>query len=188
MTSDDMVMVPRGLQDEARAAVAEILEIVARDGLPGPRDLDAALDAIGCAITDGAASASTSDTQTMHDMFKAQNDEIAFLTFFARSNIPTDVQELLVRGNPDRGIRPNVLRDAIITARKRLAASPVPPSPPRDEVVEALRTIPAPAIDQLRHHQTQLDMDGIQVGVSRQAIEEVLAGLDVALSKLEERS
>lgn len=33
---------------------------------------------------------------------------------------------------------------------------------------------PALAIDQLRNHQTQLDMDGVMVGVSRQAIDEVL--------------
>lgn len=30
-----------------RQKIAEILETVARDGLPGPRDLDVALDAIG---------------------------------------------------------------------------------------------------------------------------------------------
>lgn len=63
-----------------------------------------------------------------------------------------------------------------------------PPSPPREEIVEALRSTLTPAIDQLRNHQTQLDMDGIQVGVSRQAIDEVLAGLDAALSRLEGRS
>lgn len=34
---------------------------------------------------------------------------------------------------------------------------------------------PADALDQLRNHQKQLDMDGVMVGVSRQALEEVLA-------------
>lgn len=33
-----------------RDEVAKILEVVARDGLPGPRDLDVALDAIEFAI------------------------------------------------------------------------------------------------------------------------------------------
>ena len=39
------------------------------------------------------------------------------------------------------------------------------------------------AIDDLNHHQTQLDMDGVMVGVSRQALCEVLAGLEAALSE-----
>lgn len=38
------------------------------------------------------------------------------------------------------------------------------------------------AIDNLNHHQTQLDMDGVMVGVSRQALSEVLAGVEAALS------
>lgn len=38
------------LTGSVRDEVARILEIVAKDGLPGPRDLDVALDAIGCAI------------------------------------------------------------------------------------------------------------------------------------------
>ena len=56
------------------------------------------------------------------------------------------------------------------------------------EVVEALNEAPAAAIDQLRNHQTQMDMDGIQVAVSRQAIDEVLSWIDVAIEKLEGRS
>ena len=36
------------------------------------------------------------------------------------------------------------------------------------------------AIDQLQNHQTQLDMDGVAVGVSRQAIDIVLAALSRA--------
>lgn len=40
------------LTGDVRDEIARILEIVARDGLPGPRDLDVALDAIGCAIDD----------------------------------------------------------------------------------------------------------------------------------------
>lgn len=42
----------RSLEGATRDAVAEILETIARDGLPGPRDLDVALDAIGGAIFD----------------------------------------------------------------------------------------------------------------------------------------
>lgn len=38
------------MNEAQRAEVARILEIVARDGLPGPRDLDVALDAIECAM------------------------------------------------------------------------------------------------------------------------------------------
>lgn len=34
------------MTDAQRAAIAGILEAVAKDGLPGPRDLDVALDAI----------------------------------------------------------------------------------------------------------------------------------------------
>jgi hypothetical protein len=39
------------------------------------------------------------------------------------------------------------------------------------------------AIDNLKHNQRQLDMDGCEVGVSRQALEEVLIGLEAALSE-----
>lgn len=39
------------------------------------------------------------------------------------------------------------------------------------------------AIDNLNHHQRQLDADGIEVGVSRQALCEVLAGLEAALAE-----
>jgi len=35
---------------ELREELARILEMVAKDGLPGPRDLDVALDAIEAAI------------------------------------------------------------------------------------------------------------------------------------------
>lgn len=45
--------------------------------------------------------------------------------------------------------------------------------PASDGAVERL----APAIEQLTNHQTQLDMDGVMVGVSRQALEEVLSAL-----------
>ena len=34
-----------------------------------------------------------------------------------------------------------------------------------------------PAVEHLRHHRRQLDADGIQVGVSRQALDETLARL-----------
>lgn len=39
------------------------------------------------------------------------------------------------------------------------------------------------AIDNLNHHQTQLDMDGVMVGVSRQALCEVLTAIEAALSQ-----
>jgi hypothetical protein len=37
---------------EWRERVATILEIIARDGLPNPRDLDVALDAIECEVSE----------------------------------------------------------------------------------------------------------------------------------------
>lgn len=40
-----------------REEAAEVLQTVAREGLPGPRDLDVALDAIGCAVDAKIASA-----------------------------------------------------------------------------------------------------------------------------------
>ena len=40
-----------------REEAAEVLQTVAREGLPGPRDLDVALDAIGCAVDAQIASA-----------------------------------------------------------------------------------------------------------------------------------
>lgn len=42
------------------------------------------------------------------------------------------------------------------------------------------------AIDNLMHHQRQLDADGIDVGVFRQALCEVLDGLNAALAQKEE--
>lgn len=38
------------------------------------------------------------------------------------------------------------------------------------------------AIDNLNHHQRQLDADGVEVGVSRQALFEVLAGIEAAIA------
>ena len=40
-----------------REEAAEVLQTVAREGIPGPRDLDVALDAIGCAVDAQIASA-----------------------------------------------------------------------------------------------------------------------------------
>ena len=37
---------PKPVSDDAREEIASVLEQVARDGLPQPRDLDAAIDAI----------------------------------------------------------------------------------------------------------------------------------------------
>lgn len=50
---------------------------------------------------------------------------------------------------------------------------------------EALASIPHGAIDALANNQRQLDMDGCEVGVSRQAVDEVLAGLRAALDALD---
>lgn len=57
----------------------------------------------------------------------------------------------------------------------------------RGEVIERLEArlahidgIYRGAIDNLLHHQTQLDMDGVMVGVSRQALCEVLDGVQAA--------
>lgn len=38
------------------------------------------------------------------------------------------------------------------------------------------------AIEQLKTHQTQLDQDGVMVGVSRQALDEALAAVEQALT------
>lgn len=46
-------------------------------------------------------------------------DECAALVILAECNIPPDVQELLVRGDPVRGIPPGSLRKAIAFASKR---------------------------------------------------------------------
>lgn len=47
----------------------------------------------------------------MNDLNKIA--EAAALVSLARDNIPSDVQELLVRGDPARNIPPNALRRAI---------------------------------------------------------------------------
>ena len=60
--------------------------------------------------------------------------------------------------------------------------SSIPSPPVSGEVVEALREIHPDAISALRDNQRQLDMDGCEVGVSRQAVDEVLAALDRALT------
>lgn len=44
--TDKQVRAALQLTGSRREAVANILETVAKDGLPGPRDLDVALDAI----------------------------------------------------------------------------------------------------------------------------------------------
>jgi hypothetical protein len=49
------------------------------------------------------------------------------------------------------------------------------------ELEKGLESIPQGAINALRDGQRQLDMDGCEVGVSRQAVDEVLAGLDALL-------
>jgi hypothetical protein len=47
-----------------RQEIAEILEIVAKDGLPGPRDLDVALDAIQSVLGDRLPKGGNEDEQT----------------------------------------------------------------------------------------------------------------------------
>jgi hypothetical protein len=44
------------------------------------------------------------------------NDYIAAVLKLAERNIPPDIQELLVTGNPDKGIRPGALLAAIQAA------------------------------------------------------------------------
>lgn len=40
------------MTEDQREEIAKVLEAVARDGLPGPRDLDVALDAIAATLGD----------------------------------------------------------------------------------------------------------------------------------------
>lgn len=47
----------RQLTPHEREEIARIVEIVAKDGLPGPRDLDVALDAIEAALAENNAGA-----------------------------------------------------------------------------------------------------------------------------------
>ena len=58
------------------------------------------------------------------------------LLALAHFNIPPDVQELLVHGNPDREVPPGALEAAMQSARE-----PKPASPPTGDVVEALRVL-----------------------------------------------
>lgn len=53
---------------------------------------------------------------------------------------------------------------------------------------KAREAVPHGAIEALANNQRQLDMDGVEVGVSRQAIDEVLAWIPVALSALDQPS
>lgn len=47
MTAPDTpAALPKPVSDDAREEIASVLEQVARDGLPQPRDLDVAIDAI----------------------------------------------------------------------------------------------------------------------------------------------
>lgn len=45
-------------------------------------------------------------------------DESAALVVLAQCNVPTDIQELLVRGDPMRGIPPHSLGKAIAEVRR----------------------------------------------------------------------
>jgi hypothetical protein len=76
--------------------------------------------------------------------------------------------------------------DAIL-ATLRAAEAPSAPDP-RDEALakarEALEALDPRAIDALTYHQRQLDMDGAEVGVSRQALDETLATLGEVRSAL----
>jgi hypothetical protein len=48
---------------------------------------------------------------------------------------------------------------------------------PQTDALKIAREIPAAALDALRNGQKQIDADGEMVGVSRQALDEVLAAL-----------
>lgn len=50
MPLDVVTPIPFRLTGPLRDSIADIVERVAKEGLPGPRDLDVALDAIECAI------------------------------------------------------------------------------------------------------------------------------------------
>lgn len=41
---------------------------------------------------------------------------IAALAALAKAGVPTDVQELLMYGNPDRNVRPRALESALVAA------------------------------------------------------------------------
>lgn len=53
-----------------------------------------------------------------------------------------------------------------------------------DELVGCMRNIAVTALGVLKKGQRQLDSDGIEVGVSRQAIEEVIAAYEEAIEEL----
>lgn len=50
-------------------------------------------------------------------MTSLQDDAAAFLVSLARANISPDVQELLVYGNPDRGVAPRAIEKALAAVR-----------------------------------------------------------------------
>lgn len=70
--------------------------------------------------------------------------------------------------------------DAVVEAFARAAAEATPtPAEPTDS-----GNVSRGAIAALRDNQRQLDMDGCEVGVSRQALDELLAGYDAAEAKV----
>lgn len=65
---------------------------------------------------------------------------------------------------------------ADLLSRLAQQTEPVSVEPMATEIQEMLDGIlPWPAIENLRNHQQQLDFDGCMVGVSRQALDELLA-------------
>lgn len=65
------------MTEDERDEIARILEIVAKDGLPEPRDLDVALDAIEAAL---------SPPTELTQLVKAASEALAVLTIVERSN------------------------------------------------------------------------------------------------------
>ena len=51
---------------------------------------------------------------------------------------------------------------------------------PVAEGLEALLLLPVEAINALESHQRQIDRDGVEVGVSRQAVDEIVAAVKKA--------
>lgn len=129
----EAVAVPLEGSDDAREEIARILETVARDGLPGPRDLDVALDAIFCTI---AASpwALKEDTKTALSAFPPA--ALAVLTGEAVA-VPVDAVSSAYHEGFREGMREQAggrggkpWRES--KAKQRLAASPWAPKPTED--------------------------------------------------------
>ena len=84
-----------------------------------------------------------------------------------------------------------VLHRIMKRMRERLEMSalsrPIEPAPVA-EGLEALLLLPVEAINALESHQRQIDRDGVEVGVSRQAVDEIVAAVKKARAALDPSS